>query len=48
MVTNRNSTTKVSVKQSLMQRLGSVLTSIKLVFSNWTYVALAGTIAAIF
>jgi hypothetical protein len=48
MVTNRNSTTKVSLIQSLIQRLGSMLISIKLVFSNWTYVALAGTIAAIF
>jgi hypothetical protein len=48
MVTNRNTTTKVSVKQSLIQRLRSMLTSIKLVFSNWAYIALAGTIAAIF
>src|SRR5215210_7513346 len=48
MVTNRNSNTKVSVKQLLIQRLRSMLTSIKLVFSNWAYIALAGTIAAIF
>ena len=47
MVTNRN-TTKVSVMLSLIQRLGPLLTSIKLVFSNWAYVALAGTISAIF
>ena len=48
MVTNRNTTTKVSVKQSLIQRLGCMLVSIKLVFSHWTYITLAGTTAAIF
>jgi hypothetical protein len=48
MVTNRNTTTKVSVKQSLTHRLGSMLISTKLVFSHWTYIALGGTIASIF
>jgi hypothetical protein len=48
MVTRRNTTTKVPIKQSLIQRLRSMLTSIKLVFSHWTYIALAGTIATIF
>jgi hypothetical protein len=48
MVTNRNTTTKIPVKQSLIQRLGSMLISIKLVFSHWAYIALAGTIATIF
>ena len=44
MANNRNTTTKVS----LIQRLGSMLISIKLVFSHWAYIALAGTIAVIF
>jgi hypothetical protein len=48
MVTNRNTTTKVSVKQSFIQGLESMLLSTKLVFSHWAYIALAGTIAAIF
>jgi hypothetical protein len=48
MVTNRNTTAKIPIKQSLIQRLGSMLTSIKLVFSHWVYIALAGTIASIF
>jgi hypothetical protein len=48
MITNRNTTAKVPIKQSLIQRLGSMLTSIKLVFSHWAYIALAGTIATIF
>jgi hypothetical protein len=48
MVTNRNTTAKVPIKQSLIQRLGSLLTSIKLVYSHWAYIALAGTIATIF
>ena len=48
MATKRNVTTKASVKQSLIQRLGSMLISIKLVFSHWAYIAVAGTIAAIF
>jgi hypothetical protein len=48
MVTNKNTTTKVSIKQSLVQRLGSMLISLKLVFSQWAYSALAGTMAAIF
>ena len=48
MVTNRNTTAKVPIKQSLIQRLGSMLTSIKIVFSHWPYIALAGTIATIF
>ena len=48
MVTNRNTTSKVSVKESLVQHLGSVLMSIKLVFSHWTYIAIAGTTATIF
>src|ERR671939_2022749 len=48
MASNRNTTTKVSVKKSLIQLLGSMLISIKLVFSHWIYIALAGTIAAIF
>ena len=48
MTTKRNTMTKPSVKQSLIQRLGPMLISIKLVFSHWTYIALAGAIAAIF
>jgi hypothetical protein len=48
MVIKRNTTTKVPVKKSLIQLLGSMLISIKLVFSHWIYIALAGTIAAIF
>jgi hypothetical protein len=48
MVTNRNTTAKVPIKQSLIQRLESMLTSIKFVFSHWAYIALAGTIATIF
>jgi hypothetical protein len=48
MVTNRNTTAKVPIKQSLIQRLGSMLTSVKLVFSHWAYIALAGTIAIVF
>ena len=48
MVTNRNTTAKVPIRQSLIQRLGSMLISIKLVFSHWAYIALAGTIATIF
>ena len=48
MTTNRNTMTKPSVKQSLIQRLGPMLISIKLVFSHWTYIALAGAIAVIF
>ena len=48
MVTNRNTTTKVSVKKSLIQLLESLLLSAKLVFFRWAYIALAGTIAAIF
>jgi hypothetical protein len=48
MVTNRNTTAKVPVKQAVIQRLGSMLISIKLVFSRWAYIALAGTIATIF
>ncbi|HEU4443566.1 MAG TPA: hypothetical protein VFR94_02715 [Nitrososphaeraceae archaeon] len=47
MVTSNN-TTKSLVKQSLIQKLGSILASLKLVFSHWTYITLAGTIAAIF
>jgi hypothetical protein len=47
MVTSSN-TTKTRVKQSLIQKLGSILASVKLVFSHWTYITLAGTIAAIF
>jgi hypothetical protein len=47
MVTSNN-TTKSLVKQSLIQKLGSILASLKLVFSHWTYIALAGSIAAIF
>lgn len=43
-----NNTTKSLVKQSLLQKLGSILASLKLVFSHWTYITLAGTIAAIF
>ena len=46
MVTNRN-TTKISVIQSLIQLLESLLLSTKLVFFHWAYVALAGTISAI-
>ena len=46
MVTNRN-TTKISVMQPLIQLMESLLLSTKLVFSNWAYVALAGTISAI-
>jgi hypothetical protein len=48
MVTKRDATTKAPVKQSLIRRLGSMLISIKLVFSHWAYIALAGTIAIIF
>lgn len=48
MVTNRNTTSKVSVKESLVQHLGPMLISNKLVFSHWTYIAIAGTIAATF
>ena len=48
MVENRDTTTKISFKQSLKQRFRSMLLSIKLVFSHWPYVALAGTIAIIF
>jgi hypothetical protein len=48
MVTNSNTTAKVPIKQSLIQRLGSMLTSIKLVFSHWAYIALSGTIATVF
>jgi hypothetical protein len=48
MVTNRNTTAKVPIKQSLIQRLESMFTSIKLVFSHWAYIAVAGTIATIF
>jgi hypothetical protein len=47
MVTSNN-TTKSLVKQSLIQKLGSILVSLKLVFSHWTYITLAGAIAAIF
>jgi hypothetical protein len=45
---NRNTTSKVSVKESLVQHLGSMLMSIKLVFSHWTYIAIAGTTATTF
>src|SRR5919106_5006996 len=48
MVTNRNTTAKAPIKQLLIQRLGYMLTSIKLVFYHWTYVTLAGTTATIF
>jgi hypothetical protein len=48
MVTNRNTNAKIPIKQSLIQRFGSLLTSIKIVFSHWPYIALAGTIATIF
>jgi hypothetical protein len=48
MVTNRNTTAKAPIKQSLIQRLGSMLISIKLVFSHWAYIAFAGTIATVF
>jgi hypothetical protein len=48
MVTKRNVTTKDPVVQSLIQRLEPMLISVKLVFSHWTYITLAGTIAAIF
>jgi hypothetical protein len=48
MVTNRNTTTKVSVKESLILTLGSMLLAIKLVFSHWEYIILGGTIATIF
>ena len=47
MVTSNN-TTKSLVKQSLIQKLVSILASLRLVFSHWTYITLAGTIAAIF
>jgi hypothetical protein len=47
MVTSSNPT-KTRVRQSLIQKLGSILASLKLVFSHWTYITLAGTIAAIF
>jgi hypothetical protein len=48
MVTNRNTTAKAPIKQSLIQRLGSMLIFIKLVFSHWAYIAIAGTIATVF
>ena len=48
MVTNRNTTANASIKRSLIQRLGSMLISVKFVFSHWVYIALAGTIAIIF
>jgi hypothetical protein len=48
MTTNSNTSARISVKQLLIQRLGSMLTSIKLVFSHWTYIALGGAIATIF
>jgi hypothetical protein len=48
MVTKRNVTTKVPVVQSLIQRLESMLISVKLVFCHWAYIILAGTIAVIF
>jgi hypothetical protein len=48
MVTKRNVTTKVPVVQSLIQRLKSMLISVKLVFCHWTYITLAGTITVIF
>src|SRR5918911_3964224 len=48
MVENRDTTTKISFKQSLNQRFKSMLISIKLVFSHGAYIALAGTIASIF
>ena len=41
MVIKRNTPTKIPVKQSLIQRLGSMLVSIKLVFSHWAYIVLA-------
>jgi hypothetical protein len=44
MVTDR----RVSVNESLILRLGSMLLSIKLVFSHWEYIVLGGTIATIF
>jgi hypothetical protein len=47
MVTSSNPT-KTRVRQSLIQKLGSILASFKLVFSHWTYITLAGTIAVIF
>jgi hypothetical protein len=46
MVTNRNTTTKVSIKQSTTA--GSMLLSLKFVFSHWAYIALAGTISTTF
>jgi hypothetical protein len=48
MVTNKNTNANTAIKRSLIQRLGSMLISIKLVFSHWEYIALAGTIAIIF
>jgi hypothetical protein len=45
---NNGNTTKIPVRQSLIQRLGSMFVSIKLVFSHWVYIALAGTISTIF
>lgn len=48
MVTNGNTTAKIPIKQSLIQRFGSMLTSIKKVFSHWAYIGLAATIVTIF
>jgi hypothetical protein len=48
LVTNRNTNAKIPIEQSLIQQLGSMLTSIKIVFSYWPYIALTGTIATIF
>ena len=44
----RERITNCEHRGSLIQKLGSILASVKLVFSHWTYITLAGTIAAIF
>ena len=48
MVTIRNTSANASIRRSFIQRLDSMLISIKLVFSHWEYIALGGTIAIIF
>jgi hypothetical protein len=48
MVTIRNTSADVPMRQSFIQRLESMLISIKLVFSHWEYIALGGTIAILF
>ena len=48
MVTTRNTTANASIWRSFVQRLESMLISIKLVFSHWEYIVLGGIVATIF